>query len=342
MEKILFVGRCGFECGVVVGGEIAKNRVTYKYCKQRAKVFLIDLFYPRDNAMEYVFNKIIKKPYLFLKTIICSKLSQWIVVDSFSEPYIKIIWMSGCIHKVKFIAIGGEFPRLVKRLSIPIAVFASMDKVYVESYEMRDTLRKMGLTNAEYLPNCKYLPYYEPDVQWQYKKVLQIFYLGQIRQEKGVQILIDAVNYLNKDCIQFEVHLYGDIFDNIDIASQLKEYIIYDGKIDLLDNADNYDILRQYDIFVFPTEWQGEGLSGAVQDALALGKPVVATNHRLNSQMVFDGENGYLFEKGNVNQLVEILKNLYDNQELLMKLGNRSLEIVEQFRAENVLDELGL
>lgn len=342
MKKILFVGRCGFECGVVVGGEIAKNRVTYRYCKNKARVFLIDLFYSRDDVVKFYFNKYIKKPYLFLKTIICSKSSQWIVVDSLSEPYIEIVLLSGCIHKVKFIAIGGNFPEQVKTSSIPIAVFASMDKIYVESYEMRDTLRKIGLTNAEYLPNCKYLPYYEANAQWRHKKVLQIFYLGQIRQEKGIQILIDAVNCLNKDKIQFEVHLYGDIFDDIDVVSQLNEYIIYDGKIDLLDNADNYDILRQYDIFVFPTEWKGEGLSGAVQDALALGKPVVATNHNLNDQMVFEGENGYLFEKGNVNQLVGILKNMYDNQEMIMKLGNRSLEIAEQFRAENVLKELGI
>lgn len=342
MEKILFIGRCGFECGVVVGGEIAKNRVTYRYCKKRARVFLIDLFYSRDDAVKYFFNKFIKKPYLFMKTIICSKLSQWIVVDSFSEPYIKIIALSGCIHKVKFIAIGGDFPKQMKKASIPITVFASMDKVYVESYEMRNTLRKMGLANAEYLPNCKYLPCYKPDVQWQHKKILQIFYLGQIRQEKGIQILIDAVNCLNQDSVQFEVHLYGDIFDNIDVVSQLNEYIIYDGKINLLDNVDNYDILRQYDIFVFPTEWKGEGLSGAIQDALALGKPVVATNHNLNDQMIFDGENGYLFEKGNLDQLVEILKKLYDDQKLIMRLGNRSLEIAEQFRAENVLKKLGI
>lgn len=56
----------------------------------------------------------------------------------------------------------------------------------------------------------------------------------------------------------------------------------------------------------------------------------------------YKGENVYFFEEGNVNQLVGILKNMYDNQEMIMKLGNRSLEIAERLRTENVLDNLGI
>lgn len=339
---MLFIGRCGFGCGVVVGGEISKNRVTYRYCKEKYKVFLIDLYYSRDNVLKYLFNKIIKKPYIVLKTIICAKLSQWILFDSLSESYIKIIFAIGCIHKVKFIAIGGNFPERIRESKIPESVYGAMDRIFVESHEMRDILMEMGLSNVEYLPNYKYLPHYPPENHWEDKDVLKLFYLGQIRKEKGIQVLLDAVKLLNHEKIRFEVHLYGDIFNDIDIASQLNEYIFYDGKIDLLDRDDNYDILRQYDIFIFPTEWKGEGLSGAIQDALALGKPIVATRHLLNDKMVFDGENGYLFEKGNLKHLTEILEGFYKNQSQIILLGNRSLEIAEQFRAEIVLEGLGI
>ena len=79
-----------------------------------------------------------------------------------------------------------------------------------------------------------------------------------------------------------------------------------------------------------------------VQDALALGKPIVITRHHLNDRMVFDGENGFLFEKGNKQQLMGILEDFYDNQSKIIELGNKSLEITEQFRAELVLEKLGI
>ena len=279
---------------------------------------------------------------MVLKTIICAKLSRWILFDSLSEPYIKIISAIGCIYKVKFIAIGGDFIKDISESSIPPSVYRAMDKIFVESLEMKESLIQMGLVNAEYMPNYKYLPHYESQEYWKDKDVLKLFYLGQIRKEKGIQFFLDTVKLLNQERVKFEVYLYGDIFDDIDIASQLNDYIFYEGKINLLDRDDNYDVLRQYDIFIFPTEWKGEGLSGAVQDALALGKPIVATRHHLNDKMVFDGENGFLFEKGNKKQLMEILEDFYDNQFKIIELGNRSLEIAEQFRAEIVLRELGI
>lgn len=47
------------------------------------------------------------------------------------------------------------------------------------------------------------------------------------------------------------------------------------------------------DVFLFPTYW-GEGLPLSVCEAMACGKPVVASNIGSNKELVTDGENGFL------------------------------------------------
>lgn len=344
MKRILFIGKCGFSCGTVVGGEIAKNRVVYKYCKEKYDVRLIDIFWNDRNFIINLRNRTIGNAYRILKLVCNARTCDKIVVDSFHEKYLKIIDALNCSHKVLYVAIGGIVPERIREASLPLSIYSSFEKIFVESEEMRDALIAMGLNNAAYMPNCKYLPHYEPRSGRDFtkKNILKLFYLGQIRKEKGIQVMLDAVKTLNQRDIRFEAYFYGDIFDDIDLKSQINEYIVYEGKLDLLDNAENYDTLRQYDIFIFPTEWKGEGISGAVQDALALGKPIVATNHHMNGKMILNGENGYLFEKGNVAQLVGILERFYENQEMMIQMGNRSLEIANRFRAEEVLSALGI
>lgn len=69
--------------------------------------------------------------------------------------------------------------------------------------------------------------------------------------------------------------------------------------------------LRRIDIFVLPS--RTEGLSNSLMEAMACGCCVIATNVGGNPELVDDGENGMLFEAGNVDQLAGHLVTLLDN-----------------------------
>jgi glycosyltransferase involved in cell wall biosynthesis len=52
--------------------------------------------------------------------------------------------------------------------------------------------------------------------------------------------------------------------------------------------------------------------------------PVVATNSEGMKEVIADGENGLLFEKGNVKALADIIRTLCNDRSLIKKLSDRA------------------
>lgn len=84
------------------------------------------------------------------------------------------------------------------------------------------------------------------------------------------------------------------------------------------------------DIFLFPSRLEGFGL--AVAEAMACGKPVVATNYSSLPELVVDGKGGFLCEMDNIDDFVERIKRLAFDTDLRRKMGEfnrqRALEML--------------
>lgn len=83
-----------------------------------------------------------------------------------------------------------------------------------------------------------------------------------------------------------------------------------------------------------------EGLPVNIIEAMAMGNAVVATNVRGNNDLVKDGENGFLVESDNSEQMSHRLIQLIENRELLEKFGNKGYSEVKKYSVENVNREL--
>lgn len=339
--KILFIGRCGYSLETPIGGEVSKNRTTYKYLRMKHDVSLVDILYGNNAGRNYI-ERLINTPDLVLRTIIKGKGADAIVIDSFHDKIFYLLNRMGYLEKTIYITIGRVVSEAIQSSIIGAGGFAKLKCIVVESESMAGELKGMGLHNVKVNPNYKFLPKYEKRCFSGNKDVLKLFYLGAIKNEKGIQVLIDSVKMLNSDQICFEIHLYGEIVHGFDLNSQLNEYIFFDGRINLHDKVENYYILREYDIFVFPSEWYAESISGAMIDALAVGVPIIASRHNLNHLMVTHGKNGFLFEKGNVKELSGYLDYFYNNQEKMIEMGNASLEMSDAYSVENAMKNIGL
>jgi len=84
------------------------------------------------------------------------------------------------------------------------------------------------------------------------------------------------------------------------------------------------EILNSLDVFVLTSLW--EGLPVSVLEALACGKPVVATNTGGIAEAVLDGKNGFLVEPKEAKRLAGILSRLAGDQQLRIKLGKQAKE----------------
>lgn len=88
------------------------------------------------------------------------------------------------------------------------------------------------------------------------------------------------------------------------------------------------DIMSIFDILVMPS--QAEGLPNTILEAMALCKPVVATNVSGPSEIVIDGKTGFLIPPNNPSALAEAILKLLKNGELAASMGEAGRKRVER------------
>jgi len=74
---------------------------------------------------------------------------------------------------------------------------------------------------------------------------------------------------------------------------------------------------------------------------MAMKKPVVATNVGGTSDLVVDGENGFMVPPKDAEQLASALKKLIKDESLRAKMGNTSREIAQKnFLWDNIVNKV--
>lgn len=85
------------------------------------------------------------------------------------------------------------------------------------------------------------------------------------------------------------------------------------------------------------TNGHAEGISNAIMEGMAMGKPVVATDSGGNKEIVVDGKTGFIVEAFNVNQLSERLIWLLSNHDLRKSQGEAGrLRIQTEFSLDKL------
>ena len=92
------------------------------------------------------------------------------------------------------------------------------------------------------------------------------------------------------------------------------------------------EILSLFDIFVLPS--LDEGLGRSMVEAMAAGKPVVASRVGGIPEAVEDGKTGILVPPRDAHALADALSFMLDNPEKALEMGRRGRE-----RAEKLFDE---
>ncbi len=84
----------------------------------------------------------------------------------------------------------------------------------------------------------------------------------------------------------------------------------------------------------------GEGLSGAVRESLAAGRPVIATDVGGNRELVVDGQTGLLIPPDDPGALAAAMERLLADPDLAGRLAERGAEYVrEKLTVERMVDE---
>ena len=98
-----------------------------------------------------------------------------------------------------------------------------------------------------------------------------------------------------------------------------------------IDKARN--IYSQSLVWILGSRSEGFGLP--IIEAMACGCAVVATDCGGPRDIIKDGENGFLVEVGNINEIVNKVKLLLDNDELRWRIAKKGKETVKRFSWKN-------
>jgi glycosyltransferase involved in cell wall biosynthesis len=162
-----------------------------------------------------------------------------------------------------------------------------------------------------------------------------IGFLGRLTEQKGLPYLLSAAAEIGRLYPEVLFMIVGDG----DLGPQLREQAGRERLTNVVFAGYQRDVprfLSLFDVFVLPSLW--EGLPVAVVEAMAAGKPVVATRVGGTPEAVVDGTTGYIVEPRSVPQLVGRLGDLIRNPELRRRLGRAGRErVMEYFSASTMV-----
>jgi len=170
-----------------------------------------------------------------------------------------------------------------------------------------------------------------------------IGYIGSIVEYEGIDLLIEAIAKLqNKGIDKFKFLLVGDgrYFSYIkELVKKLdvEENVIITGRIPHEEVENYYSIID-----IAPLPRKAVPVSEMVSplkpfEAMAMGKVVLGSNVNAIAEIIEEGNNGFLFEKSNVDDLADKLEYLITNEDLRIKVGKQAREWVVKERDWNVL-----
>lgn len=117
------------------------------------------------------------------------------------------------------------------------------------------------------------------------------------------------------------------------IPSKRRNRILFLGKQD-----DVESLINVFDIGVLVSH--SEGISNAIMEYMAMGKPVIATNDGGTPEIVLHGKTGFLIKLKGEAELIDRIHYLLDNPCVAKEMGHRGKErILDNFNLKNATDK---
>ncbi|AGK52661.1 glycosyltransferase [Bacillus sp. 1NLA3E] len=148
---------------------------------------------------------------------------------------------------------------------------------------------------------------------------LRILTIGRLVDVKGYDLAIEACKRLKEEGYKFKWYVLGEGEKKATYENMVRKYGLQDTFIFLGVHHNPYPYIRNCDIYVQPSRYEGYGL--AIAEAKILEKPVVATNFTVVYNQLKENENGVIVNM-NPNSIYEGIKKIIEDKDLRNKIYN--------------------
>ncbi|PWL32312.1 glycosyltransferase family 4 protein [uncultured Roseivirga sp.] len=169
---------------------------------------------------------------------------------------------------------------------------------------------------------------------------VKFLFIARLIKEKGIPELVEAAKLIRKKGYDFEVQLLGWVDPNPGGISQKEvDELHSSGLVNYLGTTDDVrPYIEAADVFVLPT-YYNEGLPRTIQEAMAMKKPIITTDHPGCRETVEEGRNGFLIPTRDAQSLANAMERFIKEPEQVLIMGQQSHEMAKEKFDVNKINE---
>ncbi len=179
----------------------------------------------------------------------------------------------------------------------------------------------------------------------QHGEYIKILTVGRLVEKKGHEYAIKAISKIVKKYNKIEYIIAGEgslrnELEELVEDLHIKRYVKFLGAVE---QKEVLKLYQQAHIFVLPSvtasNGDREGQALVIQEAQAMGLPIVSTLHNGIPEGVLDGKSGFLVPERDVDALTEKLEYLIEHPEIWPDIGRYGRKFVEERYDINKLNQ---
>nr|WP_245249809.1 glycosyltransferase family 4 protein [Vagococcus allomyrinae] len=169
------------------------------------------------------------------------------------------------------------------------------------------------------------VPYAVQPSDWEGKKKrrdnakIKLLFVGSLTKAKGAY---HFYNVIKKLPINYDVTFVGQVDKSTYLYNEMKDKVSFLGHVP---KSSMESIYRENHFLVFPSLADGYGLS--IVESLRVGTPVICSKNAGACNLIIEGENGFLFDYNDENQLYELLLSITEYD--YFNLSKKAIESVK-------------
>lgn len=228
-----------------------------------------------------------------------------------------------------------HIPWLDRKITLHLlGMLKRCEKVVVLTH--KDAACWKGYDNIEVIHNV--LTNYPEKITDVADRPKRIIAVGRLHAQKGFDLLIQSWQLIAARHPDWQLVVYGHGGDLQKLQQQLEKAGLT-SSMTFAGATDN--IYKEYQdsaFYVMSSRYEGWGL--VLVEAMSCGLPCVSFDCPYGpSDIIRDGEDGFLVENGNIQQLAEKMELLINNKELRERLGVRARLNAARFTSDNIMPQ---
>ena len=202
-----------------------------------------------------------------------------------------------------------------------------------------ETKRTILALNKELVPERKISVVYNGISLTKYNPLIEPLYIaeegeivlgaaGRLSEEKGHIHLLEMLKDLESREVSFKLLIAGE-GKLLRTLQKHAEKIGVDQKVEFLGFVENMPaFFNSLDIFLLSSDYEGFGY--VITEAMASCKPVVAFDIKSTSEIILDGETGFITGHGKTNEMADRIIELAEDPKLRASMGRAGKKRVEE------------